>query len=92
MENMYRNAVQSVFESSCLLDKSCVVAHTNEKGMFPSDGGFIASKHWILINELISVFYLMHGLFHTGHKVSKTINKIVDGKVKINTTKRAKAF
>ncbi len=34
----------------------------------------------------------MHSLYTTGHKVAKASNKIVDGKVKIHMTKRAKAF
>ncbi len=92
LENMYRNAIQLVFESSFLFDNSCVIAHSHEKGMFPKDGGIIASTHWILINEFIPAFYLMYGLYTPGHKVPKAIKKIVDGKVKINMTKRAKAF
>ncbi len=60
--------------------------------MFPKDGGFIASTHRILINEFIPAFYLVHGLYTTDHKVPKAISKIVDGKVKIDMTKRAKEF
>ncbi len=40
-------------------------------GMFPKNGGFIASTLQILINEVIPAFYLMHGLYTTGHKVPK---------------------
>ncbi len=75
-----------------MFDISCVVACPREKGVFPKDGGFIASTHRILINEFIPVFYFMHVLYTTGHKVPKDTNKILDGKVKINITKRAKAF